>query len=179
MAKDLFEKNKLMVLVAAVVVVALIAVGAGLLLSGGSGGNDGGYETPAEDVGNNVIRYNYEITFDDSFTSKDGVKIEADVDSKFAFFEYRLINSSVEAGISTHSVNFGCNMDVDGTYYYVKHLEDHPDYTGAVSLNQGKSYTSTFVYEVPTSAEKNDFSPSFTYTLLTDIEFKLDEDITV
>ena len=179
LVKDLFEKNRLTVIIAAVVVVALIAVGAGLLLRGGSG-DDNGYEIPAEDIGKNVIRYNYKITFDESFISKDGAKIDASAGKKFAIFEYKMKNSSVEEGFTTDGNFLNCWLNIGTTSYY-KTTDKHPGYHDAEWLSLGKSFTSVFVFEVPESAVIDDFTPKFTHTNISDPEpeFKLDEDIIV
>lgn len=178
MAKDLFEKNKLVAIAAVVVVVALIAVGVGVLLSGG-GGSDNGYETPAEDIGKNVVRYNYKITFDSSFTSKDGDVINAGEGLKFAFFEYRLINSSIDGGIALNALSYSNYLEKSGSAIYEVSGGKHQNHVAIASLNIGDSYTSVSVFEVSESSVAGDFTPVFKYPTIEDIIFKLDGAITV
>ncbi len=112
--------------------------------------------------------YNYEIEYQDSFTSSAGVLVKPSEGRTFAIVDVVVENRNFGDGISTTPVVLVWKLTLDRVTYNLNSAFTllHPDYWD-VTIEKGKTWGYTVVFEIPKeSVGKLDANISYSYTTI-------------
>lgn len=153
----------------ALVVVAMMAVGMGLVVTWGYVHKD------ADGC------YDYDISYSKSFEDADGNAVLSSAGKTFAIVDVVVRNTSYSPGISTSVVVLVWELTLDR----MKHEPNpvytalHPGYPDGMTINEGRTWGYTVVFEVPDeSVGKRDSEITYRYVSLSDkLDLRYDPDL--